>query len=226
MTEPIEDLERRLGRTLNQAAAQITAHPPHWQEREHSKGWRPAARPPSFGTLATLAFVAITVAVTAAAILLAGRAHPVVSTPPRPTTAGGPAPKFASESALVGRVHSLRGTPIVIFAWASWCIPCQPDLPLIAPAAARYRHQVKFLIADIDDSRTAARAILKRHKASYPIYETKTSLHGILARPLVGLPAMIFINSRGKVSFVRPGQYRSPTSFERIVEVRLLKDRH
>jgi thiol-disulfide isomerase/thioredoxin len=226
MTEPIQDLERRLGRALNQAAAQITAHPPDWQEVKHAKGRRPAARPPSFGALATLAFMAITVAVTATVILVAGRAHPIPSAPPRPTTAGRPTPTFASESALVGRVHSLRGTPIVIFAWASWCHACQPDLPLIAPAAARYRHQVKFLIADIDDSRTAARAILKGHKASYPIYETKTRLHGILVQPLVGLPAMIFINSRGKVSFVRPGQYGSLASFERVVKTHLLKDRH
>ena len=225
MTEPIRDLERRLERTLNQAAAQITAHPPDWQEREHSMRWRPAARLPSLGALALLASVAVTVAVTAAAILLAGGAHRVLSAPPRPTAAARPTPKFASESALVSRVRNLRGTPIVIFAWASWCYPCQLDLPLIARAATRYRNQVKFLIADITDSRDDARVILKRHNVSYPIYETKTRLHGILSRPLVGLPAMIFIDRAGKVAYVHALQYRSLASLERAVRDHLLKNR-
>jgi thiol-disulfide isomerase/thioredoxin len=225
MTEPIEDLERRLRRTLDQAAAQVTADPPDWQERQQSMGWRPPARLPSFGALATLAFVAASVAVIAVAVLLAGRARPVPSAPPRPTTAGQPTPKFAPESALVRRVRHLRGTPIVIFAWASWCHPCQPDLPRIALAATRYRNRVRFLIADANDSRSAARAILKQHQASYPVYETKIRLHGILARPLEGLPTMIFINRQGKVSYVHALQYRSLASLERAVKTHLLNDR-
>lgn len=227
MTEPVADLERRLQRALSHAAAQITAHPSAWKGRERSMTQRSKGWPPSLGTLAGYALVVMSVAFSVAifvgAMLLTAHRTPVTSAPPRPAAAGKRQPTFASEKALVGRVHRLRGTPIVILAWASWCGPCQPDLQRVLRATARYDHQVKFLLADTNDSRKRARRVLMRHRLSYPIYETQVRLHGILPQPLSGLPTLILINGHGKVSYVHGGEYTSVAAIEHDITTHLLK---
>jgi cytochrome oxidase Cu insertion factor (SCO1/SenC/PrrC family)/thiol-disulfide isomerase/thioredoxin len=111
-----------------------------------------------------------------------------------------------SEPALAARIHALRGYPIVINAWGSWCGPCRAEFGLFASASARYGRQVAFLGADTNDSAGDAQAFLSQHHVSYPSYETTTSNLSPLAI-LIGVPTTIFINRAGKVVYVHTGQY-------------------
>lgn len=110
--------------------------------------------------------------------------------------------------ALTARLHALRGYPVVINAWASWCMPCRTEFSLFASASARYGRRVAFVGADTSDSAGDARAFLAQHPVSYPSYQTTTTDLSSLA-PIEGLPTTIFLNVAGKVTYVHIGQYDS-----------------
>jgi cytochrome c biogenesis protein CcmG/thiol:disulfide interchange protein DsbE len=117
---------------------------------------------------------------------------------------------LGSESALAARIRALRGYPIVLNAWASWCSPCAREFKLFAAASAQYGRRVAFLGADTEDSAGDARAFLAGHPISYPSYQATTSqLGNIVPAGLEGLPTTIYIDPAGKVTEVHSGQYAS-----------------
>lgn len=84
---------------------------------------------------------------------------------------GQPAPDLTIQS-LDGKVMSLRAlkaTPLVVNFWASWCVPCRQEAPVLDAAARRTSGQVQFLGVDIQDTDSAARAYEADVKSPYPV---------------------------------------------------------
>jgi len=66
-------------------------------------------------------------------------------------------------------LRALRGTPLVINFWASWCVPCKQEAPVLAAAANRLAGKVQFVGIDIQDTDSAARAYEADVKSPYPV---------------------------------------------------------
>lgn len=133
---------------------------------------------------------------------------------PNPGSKGGAPAKRAPASRLLtggdlnARLHALQGRPVVLNAWASWCPPCREELPLFANASAHFGHRVAFLGADVEDSPTAARALLAEIPLDYPSYTTSLAALGSLA-PTTGTPFTVLIDRTGRVVGTHIGAYRS-----------------
>ncbi len=112
-------------------------------------------------------------------------------------------------SSLSKRIRSLRGYPIVLNVWASWCAPCRTEFNLFAAASDRYGRRVAFIGADAEDSGADARAFLHQHPISYPSYSVSTTGQLSPLASIEGLPTTIFINKQGRVTHVHPGEYDS-----------------
>ena len=73
-------------------------------------------------------------------------------------------------SAFRARLKALRGHPVIVNLWGSWCEPCQSEFPVFQRAAVRDGRQVAFLGVDSKDTDSAAAAFLKRFPVTYPSY--------------------------------------------------------
>jgi cytochrome oxidase Cu insertion factor (SCO1/SenC/PrrC family)/thiol-disulfide isomerase/thioredoxin len=122
---------------------------------------------------------------------------------------------IGSNAALEARIRALRGYPIVINAWESYCQPCQKEFGLFANASIQYGRQVAFIGADANDTPGDARVFLREHHVSYPSYPTSTSdLGKLVPGGVEGYPTTIYIDRTGRIVNVHDGQYESQSTLD------------
>lgn len=111
--------------------------------------------------------------------------------------------------AFRSRLASLRGHPVVVNQWASWCGPCQYEFPFFERLARRYADRVAFLGVNSKDSRAGARRFLARHPVPFPHY---LDPDGSVARVFRGgraFPTTAFYNADGRLVATHSGAYAS-----------------
>lgn len=101
---------------------------------------------------------------------------------------------------LDGDVISLRGltgTPMVVNFWASWCVPCRQEAPVLAAAARSTAGRVEFIGVDMQDTDAAAHSYETDIQSPYPVGPAvQGSYHdfGVTAPP-----ETFYIDRRGTV---------------------------
>ena len=122
---------------------------------------------------------------------------------------------IGSNSALAARIRALRGYPIVVNAWESYCQPCQKEFGLFANASIQYGRQAAFIGADANDTPGDARVFLREHHVSYPSYPTSTAdLGKLIPGGIEGYPTTIYIDRAGRIVDVHDGQYESQSTLD------------
>ncbi len=113
--------------------------------------------------------------------------------------AGGPA-------ALDERLTELRGYPIVVNVWASWCGPCRQEMPVFERVSVERGRKVAFLGVDLKDNIAAAQRLLREFPVSYPSYGDPDG-EFFSDNGLAGVPSTIFYSRAGKRQMVHSGPY-------------------
>jgi cytochrome c biogenesis protein CcmG/thiol:disulfide interchange protein DsbE len=107
-----------------------------------------------------------------------------------------PAPLRALEQTVA--LASLRGHPVVLNFWASWCVPCRSEAPQLAASARRYAGRVVFLAINVQDLRGPARHFLQRFHVPYvSVHDGSSTTYS--AYGLTGLPETYYIDARGRI---------------------------
>jgi cytochrome c biogenesis protein CcmG/thiol:disulfide interchange protein DsbE len=111
-------------------------------------------------------------------------------------------------------LSDLRGRPVVINFWASWCGPCEDEAPLFKRAHETYGDRIAFLGVDIKDARPDALEFVARHGLDFPSVRDETQVI-YAAYGLTGQPETFFVDAEGILVEHVPG----PVDEERLFDV-------
>jgi cytochrome c biogenesis protein CcmG/thiol:disulfide interchange protein DsbE len=94
-------------------------------------------------------------------------------------------------------LDDLKGKAVVVNFWASWCIPCRDEAPVLQKTYERYRDRgLVVLGVDVNDFKADARRFMKRYGITYPVaYDGKGSTVGTWG--VRGFPETFFVDRTG-----------------------------
>lgn len=95
--------------------------------------------------------------------------------------------------------------PLVINFWASWCLPCRNEAPLLEAAWQKYGESVRFLGINFQDREADALAFLMEFGHTFPSGADPRGEAGRDFR-LIGVPTTYFVDTRGTIRTVKVGE--------------------
>jgi len=120
------------------------------------------------------------------------------------TDVGRAAPDFILEkpdgSSL--RLSDLRGKPVLVNFWASWCAPCRQEMPEIVKAADAHGDALTVVGIDLQENSDAVRSFAREFGMEFPIVIDRTGGVGDAWRiggPVGGIPSSYFLDKDGIV---------------------------
>jgi cytochrome c biogenesis protein CcmG/thiol:disulfide interchange protein DsbE len=115
-------------------------------------------------------------------------------------------------------LSELRGRPVLLDFWATWCEPCRLQAPIVEQVARRWRERGLAVVGVNTDmpGQGDPRAFALSHGLSYAIVHDRA---GNVAREydVEDLPTLIVVSRLGKVSAMRTG-VTDGADLERLVE--------
>ncbi|MEP7081374.1 MAG: redoxin domain-containing protein [Chloroflexota bacterium] len=156
----------------------------------------------------------VLIALIAAGLLIRG-------TGTSPTAIGSLAPEFSLRDLDGNPIHlaDLRGRPVIVNFWASWCVPCVEEFPLLRDAAERHADEGLVVIGIVYRDRTeAARDFMARNGADWAAAmdpdERVAEAYGIL-----GPPETFFIGRDGTIVARQLGQFSATSLDEKVAAI-------
>ncbi|WP_287370037.1 TlpA disulfide reductase family protein [Oceanithermus sp.] len=126
-----------------------------------------------------------------------------------PGSTSWPAPPFSAErldrpGAVLDLAETLGRRPVVLNFWASWCVPCRVEAPVLRDAERRYRGRVLFVGVNLQDTRKGAETFMETFFWTFPNVRDP---RGAVARRyrVGGIPTTVFIDAGGRVVRVWTG---------------------
>jgi cytochrome c biogenesis protein CcmG/thiol:disulfide interchange protein DsbE len=118
------------------------------------------------------------------------------------------------KAAFRRRLAGLKGYPVVVNKWASWCGPCRTEFPIFQNAAVAKGKRVAFVGVNAGDSRDPARRFLRATPLPFPSYvdpdeDIAKSIHAPANYPIT-----VFFDARGKMVYIHQGGYRREADFD------------
>lgn len=112
---------------------------------------------------------------------------------------------YTNEAGKINSTADLKGKVVFINFWASWCPPCQAEMPSIETLYKKLEKDDRFVFLFIneDDDKVKAKNYLAKHQYTIPFY----SRSGIVPNEIYSgsLPTTVVINKDGKIVLKKEG---------------------
>ena len=116
------------------------------------------------------------------------------------------------------RLAALKGTPVVINKWASWCNPCRAEFPAFQQLATERGRRIAFLGVNSGDSTRPARKFLADYPVPFPSYVDPDERIARAIKAPANYPVTVFVDARGETAFIHQGGYTSVDRLEADVD--------
>ena len=116
------------------------------------------------------------------------------------------------------RLSDLRGTPVVLNFWASWCAPCRKEFPLLRDAAKNANGRYVVVGVDTSDIRSDGRSFAREQQAHWPngfdVDQGVAKSYGV-----IGKPQTFFIDADGRIVARVPSELTRATIDRNVAEL-------
>ena len=107
------------------------------------------------------------------------------------------------------RLRELRGYPVVVNKWASWCPPCRAEFPFFQRQAIERGREIAFLGVDANDADRDAARFLEQLPLTYPSYRDAELKVSAVFNGVPAFPTTAYYDSKGELAYVKQGGYAS-----------------
>jgi cytochrome c biogenesis protein CcmG/thiol:disulfide interchange protein DsbE len=114
-----------------------------------------------------------------------------------------------SKHAFKEQLTKLKGTPVVVNKWASWCGPCRFEFPYLQRTSTQFGKQVAFVGLNSGDVDKDARDFLHRFPVPYPSYIDPNDHVAFSVGMSSGAPITEYYDAAGKLTHTHEGVYAS-----------------
>src|SRR5580698_6835807 len=117
------------------------------------------------------------------------------------TAADSPAPGFTlpARGGSTVNLSQFKGQVVMINFWASWCVPCRKEMPLLETMYKKYKPLgFTLLSVNVEPEQKDAESFLKDTPVSFPVlFDPKSKVSGLYN--VQGMPTTVFIDKKGAV---------------------------
>jgi thiol-disulfide isomerase/thioredoxin len=117
------------------------------------------------------------------------------------------------------RLRDFRGKPVVLNFWATWCVPCNVEMPMLVDLEKQYAaRDIAFIGASLDDAKTKSNIpeFVSKHHIAFPVWYGATADDLDQLKLGGAVPATVFLDSEGRVVARILGQARLEELRERL----------
>jgi cytochrome c biogenesis protein CcmG/thiol:disulfide interchange protein DsbE len=116
-----------------------------------------------------------------------------------------------------GSIAEHRGDWVLVNLWASWCVPCREEAPVLERFYRRHRDQDTTVVGiNVQDNRDDAVAFLRDHPTTYPqlrsVGDERSAAFGS-----TGVPENFLVDPRGRLALIWRGPVDDDFLRERVV---------
>ena len=101
-------------------------------------------------------------------------------------------------------LKSLRGKPVLLDFWATWCPPCKAELEVLKKVNAEYAGKITIISIDVGEDPDLVASFVTRHGITWTVL---LDVKGEVARAygVKGIPTLFFVDENGAIRWVHVG---------------------
>lgn len=121
-------------------------------------------------------------------------------------------------TAFEAQLRALRGYPVVVNMWGSWCPPCRAEVPVFQREAVKRGASVAFLGVNSTDRRANALRFAAREPMPYPSFEDPRGNIAAGVYHSLALPVTAFYDAAGKLAIVQQRPFLTQAALSEAIE--------